>query len=64
MDVEKELRRIARELLKRHPLSRGPYVITDDDLRQFLGMKTLGETDGQAVLVLWRERPPWLCHCC
>ena len=39
MDIEKELRRIARELLKRHPLRRGPYQISDDDLKQFLGRK-------------------------
>jgi len=34
MTVEKQIRRMARELLKRHPLRRGPYMLSDGWLRQ------------------------------
>lgn len=34
MNIEKEIRRMARELLKRHPLRRGPYLFSDDWLRR------------------------------
>lgn len=37
MDVEKELRRIARELLKRPPTRRGPYILDEAELRRVAG---------------------------
>lgn len=39
MNLEKEIRRMARDLLKRHPLRRGPYLITDAQLRAWLRRK-------------------------
>lgn len=34
MDIEKEVRRMARDLLRRNPLRRGPFIWGDDELRK------------------------------
>lgn len=34
MDIEKEIRKLARALLKRKPLRRGPFIFNDAELRK------------------------------
>jgi hypothetical protein len=34
MDIEAELLEVCRNLLKRRPLRRGPYLISDADLKR------------------------------
>lgn len=34
MDLDSELQKIARNLLKRPPLRRGPYLISDEALKR------------------------------
>ncbi len=36
MDVEKEIRRMAKALLKRHPLRRGPFIFDERWLKRIV----------------------------
>lgn len=39
MNIQKAVRDAARELLRRDPLRRGPWLIPDEELRKYLNYK-------------------------
>jgi hypothetical protein len=40
MDIEKEIRRMARDLLKRNPLRRGPFIFDEEELLRIAGLSS------------------------